>query len=56
MSQFVVTVDNDVYTGEYRGESLEISELNGNISVLVNEEDGSFTAHTMESIESIEIE
>jgi hypothetical protein len=56
MSKFVVTVDSDVYKGEYFGESLELSETNDEVSVIVNEEDGSFTAHRLENVLSIDVE
>lgn len=53
MTRFKVEVDNDVYTGDYYGESVEIKELNGETVVLVHEPDGSFTAHRSIYVESI---
>lgn len=55
MTRFKVEVENDVYTGTYYGESVEISELNDEAVVLVHEPDGSFTAHRSIYVESIEL-
>ena len=56
MTKFKVEVDNDVYTGNYYGESVEIKELNGETVVLVHEDDGTFTAHRSVYVDSIELD
>jgi hypothetical protein len=55
MAQFKVEVDNDVYTGSFYGESVEVKELNDEASVLVHEADGGYTAHRAVYVESIEL-
>lgn len=56
MARFKVEVENDVYTGTYYGESVEISEMNGEALVMVHEPDGSFTAHRSVYVDSIELD
>ena len=56
MARFKVEVENDVYTGTYYGESVEVSELAGETVVMVHEADGSFTAHRSTYVDSIELD
>jgi len=55
MTRLKVDVANDVYVGEYYGESVDLLEGHDEKIVKVTKGDGDFTFHRPKHVESIEL-
>lgn len=55
MARLKVTVENDVYAGDYFGESIEVTDAATEPVLKVRKADGEFTVHRPKHVTSIEL-
>jgi hypothetical protein len=55
--QLTVTVENDVYKGEFPAQKIELKEyIEGNVILITYEEDGTNRLHQIDDVKDISVE